>query len=195
MTQEHALHPAREHSWITTFSGERIKSTAVRSGQISFDDMVRGLAMQVRYLGQIREFYSIAEHSILVSRIAEADGADSETIRAALFHDGHEYITGDFPSPYKHDVEGLRSWEAAIEMEFRRAFSLPPNHDPIWERVKRYDLIALHLEAINLMQQDPGWIDSDLVAKAPKELRIVGMDWRQASQAFYDRVRQINQWV
>ena len=191
MTQEHSLHPAREHRWITTYSGKRIKSTSVRPEQINMQDMVRGIAMQVRYLGQIKDFYSIAEHSVLVSRLAEFHGESTEVLRAALMHDGHEYLTGDFPSPYKYDVDGLREWERAIEAPFREAAGLPPNDDPIWTAVKRYDLIALHFEARNLMVQDPGWIDLGMAAQAPSWASIGCYDWRRAASLFRSRALQL----
>ncbi len=191
MTQEHALHPAREHRYITTFSGQRVKSTAVHPSQINRSDMLRGLAMQVRYLGQIRDFYSIAEHSVLVSRIAEAYNEPTDVLRAALLHDGHEYLTGDFPSPYKYDVDGLRPWERSIEGVFREAMGLPPNEHPVWTSVKRYDLIALHFEARNLMIQDPGWIDDTMVALAPQWASIGCYDWRKAASIFRSRAYQL----
>lgn len=191
MTQEHSAHPARHHRWITTFSGRRVPSLAVKPEDINRQDMLRGLAMQVRYLGQIKDFYSIAEHSVLVSRIAEHYNEPLSVLRAALLHDGHEYLTGDFPSPYKYDVPGLRDWERNIEEVFRFALALPANSDPTWDRVKEYDLIALHFESRNLMAQDPGWIDSKLVAQAPVWATIGCYDWRRAASIFRSRALQL----
>lgn len=192
MTQEHSAHPAREHRWITTFSGHRVASLAVRPEQIDKADMLRGLAMQTRYMGQIRDFYSIAEHSVLVSRLAEYHGEQIPVIRAALLHDGHEYLTGDFPSPYKYDVPGLREWERAIEVQFRAAMNLPGNDDPVWAAVKHYDLMALHFEARNLMVKDPGWIDQGYLAKVPHWTRIACYDWRMAASIFRSRALQLD---
>jgi len=191
MTQEHSAHPAREHRWITTFSGERVKSTAVHVSQINKADMVRGLAMQVRYLGQIRDFYSIAEHSVLVSHIAEGLGAPLADQRAALLHDGHEYLTGDFPSPFKYDVEGLRDWERRIEATFREAMGLPHYEHSMWYSIKRYDLMALHFEANNLMDSECGWIDYAFVNAVPRHLKIKCLSWRQAQNQFRIRAREL----
>lgn len=186
MTQEHALHPAREHRWITTYSGERINSLAVRPDQINKADMVRGLAMQTRYLGQIRDFYSIAEHSVLVARLAAYYQQPIEVQRAALLHDGHEYLTGDFPSPFKYDVPGLRSWEGNVERVFRQAMGLPSNDSHVWDLVKTYDLIALHYEAAHLMEQDSGWVRDDMVLQVPHrpDFEIKCYDWRSAATIF-----------
>ncbi len=189
MTQEHYQHPAREHRWITTYGGHRIDSRNVHPQQISKPDILRGICMQVRYLGQIKDFYSIAEHSVLVSNIARLKGDSILVQQCALLHDGHEYITGDFPSPYKYDVPGLREWEGQIEAVFRDALHLPPNNDPIWQKVKLYDLLALHFEAHHLMVQDSGWIDPVKVMQVPDELTIDCLGWRTARDRF--RVRAL----
>jgi hypothetical protein len=191
MTQEHEQHPAKSHRDITTFSGERVNSLQVRERQINQEDEVRGLSMQTRYLGQIRDFYSIAEHSVLVSRISEHFGDDTPTVCASLEHDGHEYLTGDFPSPFKHDVPGLRTWEGSIEAVFRKARGLPPNDDPVWTKVKRYDLMALHFEASQLMNEPADWIDWEMVREVPDWAKIRCFDWRQAASIFRSRARQL----
>lgn len=191
MTQEHLKHPARHHQYITSFSGHKISSLGVRPDQINRDDCLRGTAMQTRYLGQIIDFYSIAEHEVVVSLIAEHHGESTPVLQACLEHDGHEYITGDFPSPYKNDVSGLRAWEGQIEAVYREAMGLPPNKDPIWETVKLYDLIALHFEAKVLMARPPAWYDEELASQAPSWLRINCYDWRKAMSAYRTRALQI----
>lgn len=191
MTQEHTQHPAREHRYITTYSGARVNSLLVKPEQINRQDLTRGLAMQTRYLGQIRGFYSIAEHSVLVSRLAEHYDFSQEVQIMGLLHDGHEYLTGDFPSPFKYDVPGLRDWERQIEAVFRESFGLPGYNDLRWESIKRYDLVALHFEAHSLMGQDPGWINEELVKLAPPWARICCHDWRAAAQLFRSRALQL----
>jgi len=192
MTQEHSQHPAKCHRWITTYSGQRVNSLHVITNQIRVGDMVRGISMQTRYLGQIRDFYSIAEHSVLVSRISELMDDDPLTQRAALLHDGHEYLTGDFPSPFKYDVPGLREWEGEIEKVFRCALNLPAQSDPIWQKIKLYDLLALHFEADNLMECDAGWIERDKVDQVKRlGLTIQCLPWREAAKAFWGRAHEV----
>lgn len=192
MTQEHAQHPAKCHRWITTFSGQRINSLDVKLEQINVHDMVRGLAMQTRYLGQIKDFYSIAEHSVLVSNISELMDDDLPTQRCALLHDGHEYITGDFPSPFKYDVPGLREWEGEIEARFRAALNLPYQGDPVWQKIKLYDLLALHFEADFLMEQNAGWVELEKVQQVQRlGLKIRCFDAWQARSIFKVRARDL----
>lgn len=64
---------------------------------ITLADIAEGLAKCARYAGQTPDkFYSVAEHSVLVSY-----HVPEEYALAALMHDCAEAYTGDFASPLK----------------------------------------------------------------------------------------------
>jgi hypothetical protein len=162
-----AEHPARVNAWITTFGGKRIKLPSIHPSAVSLIDIGHSLGLQCRYMGQCRHFYSVAEHSVIVKELARLSGEDEEVQLACLLHDAHEAYLGDFPSPFKLAIEGLREFEDEVERSVREALGLPDKRDQVWKRVKHYDIIALHLEANTLLNK-PGWIDDRILDLVPR---------------------------
>jgi hypothetical protein len=64
--------------------------------QVDIEDIAHSLAMQCRFCGHPKRFYSIAEHSIYAALMANKMHAVYY-----LLHDGHEYIYHDISSPLK----------------------------------------------------------------------------------------------
>jgi 5'-deoxynucleotidase YfbR-like HD superfamily hydrolase len=88
-------------------------------------DVARGLAGEGRYSNQIRHYYSVAEHSVLVSLAAEAlairRGLEPGLARAAawlgLYHDLSEAYLRDLPRPIKYSgpLRGYRRIERRVQ--------------------------------------------------------------------------------
>jgi len=184
-------HPAKTHAYITTQSGVRVMCPGMRESMVRFEDVAHSLAMQCRYLGHVRHFYSVAEHCTLVSIVAEHFGEDMLVQKACLLHDAHEAYVGDFPSPFKEAVPGLKLFERSIEAAVRDAFDLPPDDDPIWRQVKTYDIMALHKEASMLFEETPAWVDAEIVARWPKRWQAFGTMPDRAHKMFYKRAREL----
>ena len=77
-----------------TVSGRRVDLARPDWREISLDDLARGLSQVNRFAGQSRRTISDAEHSLVVMRIAPPRLA-----LAAVLHDGHEGILGDWTIP------------------------------------------------------------------------------------------------
>lgn len=188
---ERTEHPAVKHRYTTTVSGINIGPPEFFTvGHVLLRDIMVGLAKICRYNGQIDEFYSVAEHSVLVSRIAELRG-DEEAEIPALFHDAHEAYSGDYPSPQKDMVPELRPFEDGYERVVREALSLPGPDDPVWGRVREYDTIILHRELRNLRDTLPDWYDPKIEATVPAEVQPVGLGWVEAQAFFRARVHDL----
>ena len=84
---------------LYTFDGGTITPFNPVPSEINFDDIARGLAYRCRWGGQVRQFYSVAEHSIQV-----ADQCTDEFKLWALLHDAAEAYLGDIPEPIKNKV-------------------------------------------------------------------------------------------
>lgn len=135
---------------------------------------------------------SVADHSILVSQVAQAYGETTEVIRACFMHDVHEAYVGDFPSPFKNVVTGLSLFEKSIEAAVRDALNLPSDDDPIWQNVKQYDILALHAEAACLFQPImPEWVDLKISGLLPLTTPVVGREWQEGKAAFLQRSREL----
>ncbi|MGB7243483.1 MAG: hypothetical protein WBC93_15545, partial [Sulfitobacter sp.] len=107
-------------------------------------ELVSGsLANRCRYGGFCYPFYnSVAEHSVLVSKLAPPENAYE-----ALMHDAHESIMIDMPTPMKVRVSGYKELEDQVEALVRKKFDVPW---PPSDAVKLADLQALWIEVHQL---------------------------------------------
>jgi 5'-deoxynucleotidase YfbR-like HD superfamily hydrolase len=132
-------------TWIQTYTCHRFDLANPRAEDVDILDIAHALSLQCRFNGHCRRFYSVAQHSVLVSRLVPKEHAFP-----ALMHDSPEAYVSDVPSPLKrapfmadygqceHGVMG------AIAERF--GFSVPLD-----ESVKTADLLALATEARDLM--------------------------------------------
>jgi len=184
-------HPARKHPYITTLTGVNIgPPETVEPKDIRMEDIRRSLAMCCRYRGHLDKFYSVAEHSVWVSLIAEHVG-DEEAMLPGLLHDAHEAYIGDVASPQKRMIEGWDRFEDSMELVVRHALRLPPNKDPVWGRIKRYDTIILHREVRTLRSIIPSWYDRNLDILVPNAIQPIGYEWRAAEGLFRTRLQDL----
>ena len=138
--------------WIQTYSGRRFNPTKPNPSAIVIQDIAHALSMQCRFSGHCREFYSVAQHCVLVSHIC-----NSEDALWGVLHDASEAYLVDVPRPLKHSGK----FQAYLEMEevMQRAicerFGLSPVEPA---SVKRADKILLSTEARDLMTPlHPDW--------------------------------------
>ena len=78
-------------------------------------EIARALSQQCRYAGNIRRFYSVAQHSFLIAGALCRDGAKPEVVLAGLLHDAHEAYVGDIVNPVQQML-----WH--VSPDARRAF-------------------------------------------------------------------------
>jgi 5'-nucleotidase len=90
-------------------SGAWFDFRAPKSSNFTIEDIAHGLANICRYAGQCRKFYSVAEHSILVSEVAV--GFELE----ALLHDAAEAFMGDITRPLKQMLPEYKKIEDEVE--------------------------------------------------------------------------------
>jgi hypothetical protein len=113
--------PMRRGTWMGTYTGRKFWPLDPRAEDVDVLDVAHHLAMTCRYGGAVRRFYSVAEHSVLVSAHVAPDLA-----REALFHDAAEAYVGDLIRPLKHQPElaGFRAAEDRIYPVVMEAFGI-----------------------------------------------------------------------
>lgn len=183
--------PANTHGYITTFTGKKVSCPGMRSSMVNWQDISQSLSMQVRYLGHINKFYSVANHSVLCSQLAQAHREPLELVQACFMHDVHEAYVGDFPSPFKKAVPGLPLFEHGVEAAVRDALNLPSDLDSMWARVKHYDIVALHMEASQLFNQTPDWVDKEIVRLVPEGIKLRPLEWQEGKSDFLQRAQEL----
>src|SRR5678815_548407 len=77
--------------YLQTVSGRWVNPFDPDPGQLDAGDIARALANQCRFGGHSRVFYSVAQHSVIVSELVEQRGGDVEDVFAALMHDAVSY--------------------------------------------------------------------------------------------------------
>lgn len=87
---------------IETASGLFVDVASPDPATLRLYDIAQGMALTCRYGGQIRCFYSVAEHALLVHDLLEHQGASRELRIAGLFHDAAEAYLGDVVAPLKY---------------------------------------------------------------------------------------------
>jgi hypothetical protein len=129
------LKPPRKGDWTQTYSGVKFWPLDCRVEEINLIDIAHGLANTCRYNGHCLRFYSVAEHSVLVSRLVKPENA-----LQALFHDAPEAYVGDVIRPLKRFLIGFQEIEDAIFEKVALKFGFPAEMS---EDVKRVDSAIL----------------------------------------------------
>lgn len=133
-------------------------------------DLAAGLR-NARFCGQTRQFYTIAQHSLLVLRlvapIARSLGGDKglQLRRCALMHDSAEGLIHDITRPLKIQLADYRAIEARFETRLADRFGWEWTD---WRRetVKRADLQALAIEQRDLIGEVDDWPILDSIDRA-----------------------------
>ena len=140
-------HVRRSESWILTYSGRHVELPNPDPEEINISDIARGLSRECRFSGQCQEFYSVAQHSVLASRIVTKEYA-----LEALLHDAAEAYLRDIPHPLKRLLPEYSRIERALERVIRNKFGLP---EKMSDPVHLADHALLATEKRDLMAHDP----------------------------------------
>lgn len=140
-------------AWMDCHSGKRFHPIAPSVEDVNTDDMLRGLAFTSRFNGQTRRFYSVAEHSVWCSVLAEQAGGKG-LARQALLHDAPEAWIGDMVRPLKYSMDTYRQVERRIWRVVAKRYGLPVELD---ERIKDFDNIMCVTEKLALKPNAGPW--------------------------------------
>lgn len=99
---------------MTTYSGRTIDLQAMSADDIYIEDIAHGLSQCCRYIGQCREFYSVAEHSTRMATYLGSEGYASTICLAALLHDASEAYIGDMHTDLKAILPMYKELEGVI---------------------------------------------------------------------------------
>lgn len=147
---------------------------------LPISDIALCLASQPRWGGAARPWYSVAEHSVMVSHLVP------ETLAyAALMHDCEEFL-GDWPSPVKvllgrgYVEQHIRPVKDAL----RRRFGFDDDNPAI----KHADLVCMATELRDLLP--PAWMDwGHLPPPHPEKIAPIGPD--RAYTLFLERFEEL----
>ena len=153
---------------IMLHSGAWFDFAAPHTSDFTAEDIAHGLAHICRYSGQCSRFYSVAEHSLLVSDVAE--GFEFE----ALLHDAAEAFVGDITRPLKQMLPDFKRIEAAVQDAVLERFGVA---SPLPPQIKEADLRVLAAEQRQIMPPGTdGWLAGLTIQPAPIVVRHLQPD-------------------
>ena len=174
--------------WIQTYTGKA--AWLFEPGRNDYDivDIAHALANLCRFNGHCRRFYSVAQHSVILSHAVAPGHA-----LWGLLHDAAEAYLGDVTQPFKEHLDvavpnafGYRRPFHVVERWHERritaAFGLD-GREP--EQVKEADLRLLATEVRDLMTPDCAETWSWLPEPYPRA--IIPLQPEIAEQAFLHR--------
>jgi hypothetical protein len=173
--------------WMQTYSGRQFWPLDPRPEDVCIEDIAHALSLISRFGGHTRGFYSVADHSVFVSKLVPGNYA-----AWGLLHDAAEAYIGDIIRPlkrfwYSGDASGclvpLRKIEERVQVAICQALGF--NHRAMADApVRHADEVALATEARDIMGgQAVPW--GPLPPPHPRALR--GRSPEEAERAFLAR--------
>jgi hypothetical protein len=135
----------KDGEWIRTYTNKQFMPLKPHIEDICIEDIAHALSMVCRYGGHCSSFFSVAQHSCMVSDHMP------EFKLEGLLHDGTEAYLGDIVRPVKHSptMRLYRRAEDHLDVMLHEKFDL----DPAARRlVKQFDNAALVTEMIRLFE-------------------------------------------
>lgn len=167
---QHRMNPVNQ--CIETYKGHKFY---LDMPIFDVEEIAHAISKKCRFNGHCRRFYSVAEHSLLVSGLMEQYGLGDPF--EGLMHDAHEAYLPDVPSPWKPLMPEFCAIEHDLEAKMRINYGLPPVPT---DGCKMADRIAMCVEANQLMpSKGQDWICPPAVrerANRMKGLHINGYE-------------------
>ena len=181
--------PPAPGPYLQTVSGRFVNPFDPDPSQLDIGDITRALAKTCRFGGHCRSFYSVAQHSVIVSELVEQRSGDPEDVFAALMHDAAEAYLGDMPHPLKHRSalgEAFKAAERHLEQALQTRFNIKPDVPEI----KRADRALLATERRAFSAEDWHW--PELEGVEPLELELTAWPPDEAARIFAERYAELD---
>lgn len=161
--------------WMQTFTGVAYYPGDPRPEDIHILDIAHALSLLCRFGGHCNRFYSVAEHSILVSQVVPPEHA-----LQGLLHDATEAYCMDIPRPLKKQLSNYTEIEQLNWLAVAERFGLNPE---IHTSVHEADNNVLLAEKLQLFDVDVKWS----VPGTAADVVVIGMDPLTARYSFIQR--------
>lgn len=162
---------------ILLASGNYFDFLDPENSTFTIEDIATGLSNTCRFAGQCSRFYSVAQHSVIVSHHVPLAFAF-----AGLMHDAPEAFIGDVSKPLKDILPDYRALEERISAAVLGRFNLPGKTPP---EVKEIDVAMLAAEQKQLMRNRDDW--NYTRGRKPLDIEIPPMGPREARAKFLAR--------
>jgi len=111
--------PDGSEGWLETYNQNFFFYLEKNPENIDIEDIAQGLSNLCRFTGQVKEFYSVAQHSCII-----CDYAPEHLKLIGLLHDGAEAYISDIPRPVKGLISQIKELEVSIQIQIADKFKL-----------------------------------------------------------------------
>ena len=138
-----------EHTdFIPTASGLHFDYHDIMRNEVKIEDIAHALSHLCRFGGHVLRFYSVAQHSVIVSHLVPPEHA-----LGALLHDATEAFVQDVVRPVKRHCADYKAIEEMVAELIDKTFDVWTEHPAI----KRADNMALYAEGVSFFGSVDGW--------------------------------------
>lgn len=123
---------------IRTLTGKSFDLKILDPDSICIEDIAHSLSHTARFAGHLPEFYSVAQHSVIMAEMVEP-----EFKLEALLHDASEAYLGDMPSPFKKMMPEYKMIENRLMEVIAKKYGF---NFPLSGHVKFWDKQLLQME-------------------------------------------------
>jgi 5'-deoxynucleotidase YfbR-like HD superfamily hydrolase len=178
--------PERFGNSIATYTGRWFWPLDPQPEDIVIEDIAHALSNKCRFSGHTKKFFSVAQHSVIVSLIC-----DPKDFLWGLLHDASEAYLVDMPKPLKilPEFEWFRKAEDKVQLAVCKRFNLSPEQP---ESTHVADKIALLTEKRDLMAEiSYGRKWEENYNLSPLEQKIIAMQPEEARDYFLKRYYEL----
>ncbi|MFZ5650132.1 MAG: phosphohydrolase [Bacillota bacterium] len=178
-------------NWIETYTGKKFYPLDPRPEDVCIEDIAHSLAMQCRFNGHTRVFYSVAEHSVLMARELALLGYGKTVQLYGLLHDAAEAYLCDLPRPIKQELNQYRTAEIKLQRTILNALGLSSPGIDAEAAITIMDSWLLGYEGRTLMSDRDAW--TMLFGKfTPKSTVALGVAPATAKKLFLELFEELS---
>lgn len=167
-------------NWIQSYTCRKIALESFNEEMVCIEDIAHSLALQCRYNGHCKIFYSVAEHCVILTKHALSVGWSATQARNLLMHDAAEAYLCDVPRPFKADLGNYYELEKQLETVIAAKFGLDYPHSA---EIKDLDTRILINEKQQIMAPGVYW-DMEAFVEPLPDVVIHGWGHEEAESAF-----------
>jgi hypothetical protein len=168
------------NSRIKLLSGGFFDFIDIENSTYTVEDIAHNLSHICRYTGAVEQFYSVAQHSVIVSHCVPPEHALS-----GLMHDASEAFMSDLNSPLKALMKPYKALEKKVEKEIFGRLNLP---FPMKSSVKVADVAVFMAE-----NRDLRGIHSEVGDIEAYDKRIVPWTAAKSKKEFLKRYNELTE--
>jgi hypothetical protein len=164
--------------WMQTHTGKMFYPLEPRIDDIDLADIAHALSLLCRYGGHTKKFYSVAEHSVLMSEL-------NICVHPlwALLHDAAEAYLCDIPRPIKQSIPEYKKYENRLLDMIGEKFEL--GLYPA-DEIHKYDSMMMAVEKRDILAKNIQW--GTILPEPEDKIFATGWSWDKAEYCFLHRL-------